>query len=129
MSDETLRQLKDAEARYRGIFENAIEGIYQSTPDGRFVSVNAAMARMYGYDSPQDMLDSITDISKQMYVEPMAAGSIHFGLGDLSQFQRALEESFEERIGGCILLGVSPLFDSVRSEPFFQNLCRKIGLP
>src|SRR6187551_1838607 len=42
--------LREAEARYRSIFENALEGIFQSTPDGSYVIVNPALARMYGYD-------------------------------------------------------------------------------
>src|SRR5271170_3769131 len=54
-------QLKDAEAKYRGIFENAIEGIYQSTPDGRYVAVNIALARMYGYESPAEMMGQVSD--------------------------------------------------------------------
>ena len=63
-------QLSDAEARYRGIFENAVEGIYQSTPDGRYVAVNPALARMYGYASPAEMLSCVSDIGHQIYVDP-----------------------------------------------------------
>jgi PAS domain S-box-containing protein len=62
---ETVRVTED---RYRNIVENAIDGIFQSTAEGRFLSVNAAMARMYGYDSPQEMIDSVTDISTQLHV-------------------------------------------------------------
>jgi len=58
------------EQKYRAIFDNAIAGIFQSTPNGRFVQVNAAMARMYGYASPEDMIASVTDIAKQLYVDP-----------------------------------------------------------
>ena len=62
--------LQIAEANFRSIFENATVGIYQSTPPGRFLSVNPFMARIFGYDSPQDMLDSIVSIEKQYYVDP-----------------------------------------------------------
>ena len=62
--------LKKAETKYRIIFENAMEGIYQSTSDGRFLQVNPAMARIYGYDSSDDMEHSVTDIAKQVYVNP-----------------------------------------------------------
>jgi PAS domain S-box-containing protein len=62
--------LRRAEEKYRGIFENAIEGIFQSTPDGRFISVNPAMGRMYGYDSASEMMADQTDIERQHYVEP-----------------------------------------------------------
>src|SRR5580692_11002709 len=52
-------QLKDAEAKYRGIFDNAVEGIYQSTPDGRYLTVNAALARLYGYDQPEELINQV----------------------------------------------------------------------
>lgn len=55
------------EEKYRSIFENALEGIYQSSPEGRFHTVNPAFAHMLGYDSPQEMIDSITDIARQVY--------------------------------------------------------------
>jgi PAS domain S-box-containing protein len=54
--------------KYQNIFDNAIEGIFQSSLDGHFLKVNPAMARIYGYDSPEDMLTSIKNISKQIYV-------------------------------------------------------------
>ncbi len=64
-----IRERELAEEKYSKIVENAIDGIFQSTPDGRFLSVNPAMARMYGYKSPEEMLDSITNISSQIYVD------------------------------------------------------------
>lgn len=62
--------LRIAEENYRSIFENALEGIFQSTPEGRLITINPAMARIYGYDSPAEMIASITDIAQQMYVDP-----------------------------------------------------------
>jgi len=62
--------LRIAEENYRSIFENALEGIFQSSPEGRFINVNPALAKIYGYDSPSEMLESITDIGKQLYVDP-----------------------------------------------------------
>ncbi len=64
--EEALRQ---AEAKFRGIFEHAVEGIFQSTPEGQFISVNPAMARIFGFRSPEAMLASVTDIGEQLYVE------------------------------------------------------------
>ena len=61
---------KESEDRYRSIFENAVEGIFQTTLDGKFIAVNPALTRMYGYDSPDDMIATITDIGSQLYVEP-----------------------------------------------------------
>jgi len=65
--EEALRQ---AEEKYRSIFENAVEGIFQSTPAGRYLSVNPALARMYGYESPEELMGSVTDITHKLYVDP-----------------------------------------------------------
>jgi PAS domain S-box-containing protein len=67
---KTEDALREAERKYRGIFDEAIVGMFQSTPDGRFLSVNRAMARIFGFRSPEEMMASITDISRQMYVIP-----------------------------------------------------------
>ncbi|MGH9564250.1 MAG: PAS domain-containing protein, partial [Terracidiphilus sp.] len=59
-----------AEARYRRIFENAIEGFFESTPAGKFLAVNPAMARIAGYSSPAEMIAEVHDIGKQLYLDP-----------------------------------------------------------
>ena len=84
-SFNTLEQrneaLRLAEEKYRSIYENALEGIFQSDSQGRFISVNPAMARLYGYASAEDMVHQVTDIAKQIYVEP----------GDRQRFTQLLE--------------------------------------
>jgi PAS domain S-box-containing protein len=60
--------LREAERKYRGIFDEAIVGIFQSTPSGRFLSVNPAMARILGFDSPEQLMVSITEPSQHFYV-------------------------------------------------------------
>ncbi len=62
------QQLEVAEAKYRSIFENSVEGLFQSTPEGRFINVNQTLAHIYGYQSPQEMIAEVTDINRQMYV-------------------------------------------------------------
>lgn len=64
--EEALRQ---AEVKYRSIFENAIEGIFQTTPEGHYISANPALARLYGYSSPVELMAHLTDIEHQLYVE------------------------------------------------------------
>jgi PAS domain S-box-containing protein len=66
-SEEALR---NSEGKYRNIVEYSIEGIYQSTIEGRFITANAALARMTGYDSPEELIESIKDIGTQLYVHP-----------------------------------------------------------
>jgi two-component system, NarL family, sensor histidine kinase UhpB len=67
---DVRRERRQAEEKYRSIFENAVEGIFQTTVDGRFQTANPAMARMLGYESPEELLGAITNIRDQLYVEP-----------------------------------------------------------
>jgi len=62
--------LARAEQQYRGIFEHALEGLYQSRADGRFERVNPALARMLGYESPAALIREINDIGRQFYANP-----------------------------------------------------------
>jgi PAS domain S-box-containing protein len=66
--DLVLARLREAEAKYRGIFESAQEGIFQTTPEGQYLSANPALARMLGYDSPEELVASVTDIGRQLCV-------------------------------------------------------------
>ncbi|MGB0560722.1 MAG: EAL domain-containing protein [Spirulinaceae cyanobacterium] len=74
ITDITDRKLAEealvaAEDKYRSIFENALEGIFQTTPNGQYLDANPALARIYGYDSPADLMDNLTDIEHQLYVD------------------------------------------------------------
>jgi PAS domain S-box-containing protein len=59
-----------SEEMYRSIFENAIEGIFQTTPSGQYLNVNPALAKMYGYASVEDLVAGLTRIDNQLYVDP-----------------------------------------------------------
>lgn len=65
-------RLEQTERKYRSIFENAVEGIFQSTQGGRLIAANPAFAAMLGYGSPNELLSSVTNIRDQIYVEPEA---------------------------------------------------------
>ena len=67
---EAEEERRRAQEKYRGIFENAVEGIFQTTVEGRFATANPALARMFGYDSPEELLDSVSNIAEQLYVDP-----------------------------------------------------------
>lgn len=87
---ETLRR---AEEDYRGIFENAVEGIYQSTAGGRYVRANPALARMLGYAGPDELIAEMGDIGRQLYTDP----------GRREEFCRLVDErgsvsGFESRV-------------------------------
>jgi PAS domain S-box-containing protein len=68
-SNRAEEALRRAEENYRGIFENALEGIFQSTPQGRFIAVNPAFAHMLGYESPDELIETVNDIADDIYVE------------------------------------------------------------
>jgi diguanylate cyclase (GGDEF)-like protein/PAS domain S-box-containing protein len=61
--------LREAERRYHGLFENAIEGIFRTTVEGHFVDANPALAHIYGFDSPEELMASLRDIGAELYVE------------------------------------------------------------
>lgn len=62
--------LMAAELNYRSIFENSTVGIFKASPQGQYLSVNPSMARLYGYDSPDEMIATTEDISHQIYTQP-----------------------------------------------------------
>ncbi len=67
---EADKALRESEEKYRNIFENASEGIFQVTPAGRFIGVNPALARMAGYSSPDEMMEMIDNSAQQLYAYP-----------------------------------------------------------
>jgi len=82
-SEEALRE---SEQRYRGLFESAMIGIFQSTPEGEYVSVNPAYARIHGYSTPEEMVREVKDIRSAIYVDPE----------NRAEYMRLLEE--EDRV-------------------------------
>ena len=73
-SETRERQIADqkrvvSDARYRELFENSVEGIVMTTAAGLFIRTNPAYARMMGYDSPEDLIDSVTDIGTEIWVD------------------------------------------------------------
>ena len=63
------RALLEAEEKYHSVFDHLMEGIFRTTADGHYLMANAALARIYGYDSPEELISGLTDISRRLYVE------------------------------------------------------------
>lgn len=63
-------KIRNSEEKYRNIFEHAPIGIFQSTLDGKFISVNSTMAVLFAYPSPEKLVESVADISKQLFLYP-----------------------------------------------------------
>jgi len=75
------RELAEVQAQYRGLVENAVDGIFRTTPDGRFLMANTALAKMLGYDSVEQLIAERTDLEQRHYVKP----------GERARFRRLLE--------------------------------------
>jgi diguanylate cyclase (GGDEF)-like protein/PAS domain S-box-containing protein len=68
--EATYRALRNAERRYRSLFDNAIEGIFRTSPDGRYLDANPALARIYGFSTPLELMNNLSNIGTQLYVDP-----------------------------------------------------------
>jgi adenylate cyclase len=66
---QEIQDRRELEDRYRRMFENSIDGIFQSTPEGKYVSVNPALAQIYGYESPEELMTQVTNIGEQLYIQ------------------------------------------------------------
>lgn len=67
--EQAREELREAEQKYREIFENAGEGIFRSTPEGRYLVANPALALMYGYDSPEELIRNRRDMAREVYID------------------------------------------------------------
>jgi PAS domain S-box-containing protein len=92
---EAEKALRESEEKYRTIIENSIEGVFQTTPEGRYITVNSALARMFGYDSPEDLIKDVTNIGEQQYVKPEDREKLHQLFRDHGSVQR-----FEAELSG-----------------------------
>ncbi|MBF0449808.1 MAG: response regulator [Candidatus Magnetomorum sp.] len=88
--------LEHAEQRFRRIFEHAIEGIFQSHPEGYFIRANPAMAKILGYSSPDRLMESITDLATQLYVNPKDREQFKSTLTDNNQVNNSEVQMYRQ---------------------------------
>ena len=69
LQDNTRKRLTGGEASYRAFFDHAVEGIFRTTPEGHYLAVNQALAQIYGYATPEELMAGLTDIGAQLYVD------------------------------------------------------------
>jgi diguanylate cyclase (GGDEF)-like protein/PAS domain S-box-containing protein len=118
IEDAQLRQAdrsaqRRAETRYRSIFDHAVEAIYQSSPEGRFLDANPAMARLLGYASPQELIRAMQDIGTELYADPKARADLMRLLQRQGHFEEC-EVQVHRRDGS--LLWVSENAHAVKTE-------------
>ncbi|MBA3960741.1 MAG: PAS domain S-box protein [Chthoniobacterales bacterium] len=95
------KQLRAAEENYRSIFDNAQEGIFQNTPEGKYLSANPALARMLGFGSPEQLIRERNDLEKQGYVDPTLRKEFRDRL-EREGFINNYEYQVKRRDGGAI---------------------------
>lgn len=83
--EQAHEHLKMSERKFREIYANAIEGIFQTTSDGRLISVSPSFAQTLGFESPEEVLATIRDVTRQLYAHPE----------DRSRFRQMLEQHGE----------------------------------
>ena len=99
---------------YRNFFEDSLDGIYQTSPDGRFIMANDGMARLLGYSSPQELIETITDIPAQLFVTP-------------ARRQESLEEAAQE--GDTVAYAEVQLYRKDRSKVWISLQGRIVRNP
>src|SRR5206468_11531895 len=95
--------LRQAEANYRAAVEHAVQGVFRTTPDGRFLMANQALARMLGYDSPKQLIAERTDVTHPHYVHPAQRAEFIRALEEQGVV-RGLEHEAYRRDGGIVWL-------------------------
>ena len=102
--------LLEAEEKYHSVFDHLVEGIFQTTPEGRYLMANAALARIYGYASPEELMSSVTNIGERLYVEE----------GRREQFIRLMQE--HDTLSGF----ESQIFRKDHSTIWISENCRAV---
>jgi PAS domain S-box-containing protein len=122
-----ITERKQAEEKYRSIFENAQEGIFRSTPERRFVMANQSMARILGYDSPEDLIAGITDIPRQLYVDTDNRTKI-VGMMKRQGLARSNEVRFYRKDGSIIWVSMTimPTHDEKGQVMYYEGIVEDI---
>jgi diguanylate cyclase (GGDEF)-like protein/PAS domain S-box-containing protein len=110
---EGEQALRHAEEKYRAIFEDAVVGIFQTTPDGRPLSINRALAEMHGYDSPEQLLAEVSNVVLQLFVDPKRMHAIRRMLDKESVVRGAEVEVYtRDRKKKCLLMNLRAARDA-----------------
>jgi PAS domain S-box-containing protein len=108
-----LAEQKLAEESYRKLFEGSVDGIYVTTPGGRLINANPALARMMGYDTPENLIGGVNDIARTVYVDPTLRAEYQARM-QRDGMVREFEYQVRQRDGGILWLSDSAT--SVRDE-------------
>ena len=115
------------EGMYRSIFENAIEGIFQTTPSGRYLNVNPALAKMYGYDNVEELVNGLTKIDNQLYVNPHRRQEF-IDLMAAQGFVRSFESEIYRKDGSTMWISENArsVMNSIGQLAYFEGMVEDI---
>ena len=119
LADHTI---KSSESKYRTVYETTLEGLFQSTTDGRYLSVNPSFAEILGYDSPDDVISSVTNIGDQVYAEPRQRDEIKQLLATrkvVKGFEALLVRKDKSRI--WVLINATAIVDDRGELQYYQG--------
>ncbi|MFP4315993.1 MAG: PAS domain S-box protein [Desulfovibrionales bacterium] len=124
------QELREAEQKYRSIFENAVAGIFQVSVAGQILSANQTMAQIFGYASPEELISSVHDIGTELYVDPTERQILLERIkqqGQVTDFEARFRRRDSTVIWGS--LHVRPVFGKdgslIYTEGFFQDISRR----
>jgi len=116
-----------------GDFTKAIEHAEKATSIARLPITLSIKAWIYGTAGRREaslrILDELHELAGNVYVSPLHFATVYAGLGDIEAWRKAMLEAYEERANGLVFLKLFPQFEPMQSDPVFQELVRKIGLP
>jgi PAS domain S-box-containing protein len=124
---ERTRELKEALDNYRGIFVNSVEGIFRTSPEGRFISCNPAMADILGYESPEEMRGENDDIMSKLYVHPRRRQEL-FAMLSTGRDAKNFEVELYRKDGTILsaILNNRPFFDEQGNLLFIDGTLRDV---
>jgi len=123
----TEQALRESEERFRDIFENAGDGVYQCNPQGEFITANPSIAHILGYDSPADLIQSVKNIETQCYVNPEDRVKFLADLkvaGSLSQYELHLQRKDGKKIWASE--NVRAVYDDQGKLIFYEGFVQDI---
>jgi len=123
--EQAEEALRESERKYRNIFDHAIEGIFQTTPEGRYSNVNPAFASMAGYGSPDEMQSEITNIGEQLYVNPEDRKRLLMLLQASAGTVREFETQVRRKDGTLfwVSINVRTVNDEVEKTTWLEGTC------
>ncbi|PKP02452.1 MAG: hypothetical protein CVU11_11760, partial [Bacteroidetes bacterium HGW-Bacteroidetes-6] len=118
----------ESEERYRAIFNNSVEGIYQTTPDGQYRTINSSFAEMFGYDSPEDMISCVSDIRTQLYLDPSDRDRFVEELNKFDGIVRDFETQMKRKDGSSFWVSINGrlMFSDNQESSYIEGTCINI---